>query len=350
MGRKKKKPVKPWCWYCNREFDDDKVLIYHQKAKHFKCHICHKKLYTAPGLAIHCSQVHKETVSKVPNAVSGRDNIDVEIFGLEGIPESDRIAHELAVQGGGRSAGEGEPSTKKLRMDGGMGMMYTQPVIPGMGPPMIMPGMTGPILPGMAPPGMPPAAIKPGIPPPGMQVPPPSRPLFPSAGPSSQAPTSMQTGAPNVPRPTFPAYQSRPGSAGGGAPPVATLPDIPVRVAAKVPPVGANSKLMHPEEDISMEEIRSRLPKYRVAKISSQPAVSMPEARMLQPPLQGGAPPLGRPQMNAPPIIRPGMGPPPPMNPNLSPMRPNIVRPGMGPPPTMAMMPPRPNFAPPQIH
>lgn len=62
----------------------------------------------------------------------------------------------------------------------------------------------------------------------------------------------MQTGAPNVPRPTFPAYQSRPGSAGGGAPPVATLPDIPVRVAAKVPPVGANSKLMHPEEDISM--------------------------------------------------------------------------------------------------
>lgn len=98
------------------------------------------------------------------------------------------------------------------------------------------------------------------------------------------------------------------------------------------------------------EEIRSRLPKYRVAKISSQPAVSMPEARMLQPPLQGGAPPLGRPQMNAPPIIRPGMGPPPPMNPNLSPMRPNIVRPGMGPPPTMAMMPPRPNFAPPQIH
>ena len=59
----------------------------------------------------------------------------------------------LLFIGGGRSAGEGEPSTKKLRMDGGMGMMYTQPVIPGMGPPMIMPGMTGPILPGMAPPG-----------------------------------------------------------------------------------------------------------------------------------------------------------------------------------------------------
>lgn len=46
-----------------------------------------------------CVQVHKETVSKVPNAVSGKDNIDLEIFGMEGIPEGDRIAHELALQG-----------------------------------------------------------------------------------------------------------------------------------------------------------------------------------------------------------------------------------------------------------
>jgi hypothetical protein len=89
----------PGTRYCKREFDDDKVLIYHQKAKHFKCHICHKKLYTAPGLAIHCSQVHKETITKVPNAIPGKDNIELEIFGLEGIPEGDRIAHELAIQG-----------------------------------------------------------------------------------------------------------------------------------------------------------------------------------------------------------------------------------------------------------
>lgn len=43
--------------YCNREFEDEKILIQHQKAKHFKCHICHKKLYTGPGLQIHCAQV-----------------------------------------------------------------------------------------------------------------------------------------------------------------------------------------------------------------------------------------------------------------------------------------------------
>ena len=49
--------------YCNRDFDDEKILIQHQKAKHFKCHICHKKLYTGPGLAIHCMQVRTLTFS-----------------------------------------------------------------------------------------------------------------------------------------------------------------------------------------------------------------------------------------------------------------------------------------------
>lgn len=75
------------------------MLIYHQKAKHFKCHICHKKLYTAPGLAIHCSQVHKEEVRHVPNALPHRDNIRAEIYGMEGIPEEDLAAHEQGKVG-----------------------------------------------------------------------------------------------------------------------------------------------------------------------------------------------------------------------------------------------------------
>ena len=34
MGKKKKKEiVKPWCYYCDRVFDDEKILIQHQKAK-----------------------------------------------------------------------------------------------------------------------------------------------------------------------------------------------------------------------------------------------------------------------------------------------------------------------------
>ncbi len=90
--------------YCNREFDDEKILIQHQKAKHFKCHICHKKLYTGPGLSIHCMQVHKETIDKVPNSVPGRGNIEIEIYGMEGIPPEDAREHERNRGSGGGAA------------------------------------------------------------------------------------------------------------------------------------------------------------------------------------------------------------------------------------------------------
>ena len=80
--------------YCNREFDDEKILIQHQKAKHFKCHICHKKLYTGPGLSIHCMQVHKDTIDKVPNSLPNRGNIEIEIYGMEGIPDADLKEHD----------------------------------------------------------------------------------------------------------------------------------------------------------------------------------------------------------------------------------------------------------------
>ena len=35
MGRKKKKYEEelPWCFYCDREFNDEKILIQHQRAK-----------------------------------------------------------------------------------------------------------------------------------------------------------------------------------------------------------------------------------------------------------------------------------------------------------------------------
>ena len=38
-------------------------------------------------------------MSTVPNAIPGRDSIEVEIFGMEGIPEEDRIAHERTKTG-----------------------------------------------------------------------------------------------------------------------------------------------------------------------------------------------------------------------------------------------------------
>ncbi|KAJ7954399.1 protein SUPPRESSOR OF FRI 4-like [Quillaja saponaria] len=94
MGKKKKRvSSKVWCYYCDREFDDEKILVQHQKAKHFKCHVCHKKLSTAGGMAIHVLQVHKEPVNQVPNAKPGRESTDIEIYGMQGIPPGILAAH-----------------------------------------------------------------------------------------------------------------------------------------------------------------------------------------------------------------------------------------------------------------
>ncbi|KAF9587634.1 hypothetical protein IFM89_004466 [Coptis chinensis] len=93
MGKKKKRASKVWCYYCDREFDDEKILVQHQKARHFKCHVCHKKLSTAGGMSIHVLQVHKETVTKVPNAKPDRESTEIEIFGMEGIPPEILAAH-----------------------------------------------------------------------------------------------------------------------------------------------------------------------------------------------------------------------------------------------------------------
>lgn len=87
MGRKKKKEAKPWCFYCQREFEDELVLVNHQKAKHFKCHLCSRRLYTGPALVIHCMHVHKEEVKEIPNSLPGREDPKINIYGSEGIPD-----------------------------------------------------------------------------------------------------------------------------------------------------------------------------------------------------------------------------------------------------------------------
>ncbi|GAB66029.1 hypothetical protein PCYB_081900 [Plasmodium cynomolgi strain B] len=89
MGRKKRKiniELKPFCYYCDREFDDEKVLIQHQKAKHFKCLQCNRKLDVASGLVIHMMQVHKTNLKTVPNALPKRNDPEIIIRGMEGVP------------------------------------------------------------------------------------------------------------------------------------------------------------------------------------------------------------------------------------------------------------------------
>jgi len=200
MGRKKKKQLKPWCWYCNRDFDDEKILIQHQKAKHFKCHICHKKLYTGPGLAIHCMQVHKETIDAVPNAIPGRTDIELEIYGMEGIPEKDmderRRLLEQKTQAESQKKKQQDDSDEYDDDDSAASTSFQpQPVQPQQGyiPPMAQPGLPPvPGAPGM-PPGIPP--LMPGVPPlmPGMP------PVMPGMPPGMMPMGGMMPPGPGIP-------------------------------------------------------------------------------------------------------------------------------------------------------
>ncbi|MCJ1264386.1 hypothetical protein MMC22_004257 [Lobaria immixta] len=104
MGKKKRghpdieeQLARPWCYYCERDFDDLKILINHQKAKHFKCERCGRRLNTAGGLSVHMTQVHKETLTTIENALPNRSGLDVEIFGMEGIPEDIVTSHNQRV-------------------------------------------------------------------------------------------------------------------------------------------------------------------------------------------------------------------------------------------------------------
>ena len=59
MGRKSKKgeTITPWCYYCEQEFTNDNDLILHQKARHFKCSECGKKMATIVALKVHLLDV-----------------------------------------------------------------------------------------------------------------------------------------------------------------------------------------------------------------------------------------------------------------------------------------------------
>lgn len=56
-------------------------------------------------MCIHVQQVHNETCTKVPNALKGRDHVDFDVYGMEGVPEEDMQAHLDSVL----------PQNKKLK-------------------------------------------------------------------------------------------------------------------------------------------------------------------------------------------------------------------------------------------
>ncbi|XP_043926758.1 BUB3-interacting and GLEBS motif-containing protein ZNF207 [Protopterus annectens] len=434
--------------YCNRDFDDEKILIQHQKAKHFKCHICHKKLYTGPGLAIHCMQVHKETIDAVPNAIPGRTDIELEIYGMEGIPEKDmeekrRILEQktqadilrkrnqddsdeyddddsvpgpsFPQKGMQNQQGYGPPGTQQGMppVPGPPGMPPMMPGVPPMMPgiPPVMPGMPPGMMPmgGMIPPGpgmphmmhgmlpgMPPPGPRPAVPPmtqaqpvtapglinrpPGLVAatsssqPPVTKPLFPSAGQMASV-TSSSTAASNPEsmtastkalfpsaaqaqsavsgpvgtdfkplnstptasteslKPTFPAYIQSTVSTTSTTNSVVPKSVIPVTSKPGTLSIAsATSKLIHPDEDISLEERRSQMTKYqRNIPRQGHPSLgALPGTTVggMMPPQQGmppqqpgmrpaipphgqfGGPPQGMPGFHPGPMPPYGQGPP----------------------------------------
>ena len=40
-------------------------------------------------------QVHKEAIDKIPNSLPNRTNVEVEIYGMDGIPDKDVKEHEI---------------------------------------------------------------------------------------------------------------------------------------------------------------------------------------------------------------------------------------------------------------
>ncbi|KAI9659139.1 MAG: hypothetical protein M1821_002099 [Bathelium mastoideum] len=86
-----------WCYYCERDFEDFRILISHQKAKHFKCQRCGRRLNTAGGLGVHMTQVHKETLTAVDNALPNRADPNLEIFAMEGIPDDILQSHRQRI-------------------------------------------------------------------------------------------------------------------------------------------------------------------------------------------------------------------------------------------------------------
>ncbi|EMC99906.1 hypothetical protein BAUCODRAFT_354810 [Baudoinia panamericana UAMH 10762] len=106
---KKKRPAvpsleelleRPWCYYCERDFDDIAILRQHQKAKHCRCDRCGRRLDTVGGLQVHVTQVHKESITEVENALPHRKDPSIEIFGMEGIPDELKQAHIQRVTEG----------------------------------------------------------------------------------------------------------------------------------------------------------------------------------------------------------------------------------------------------------
>jgi len=275
MGRKKKRGAddKPYCYYCDRNFQDDKILEQHQKAKHFKCCVCHKKLATASGMIVHVFQVHKEAISKIPNAKPGRDSISAALLegsaeeeGLEALfePDAKRAKLDLGEQPDQQTTGQPQafppyPHASPYGVPPPYGQGYPPHGYPPYGAPQgyspygAPPGASGP-------PGYPSAYPPPGGAPPGYP-----------AGAQPAYPGANSYGAPYAPLfPIQPTDSSSAASASGPAP------------GSGSPTNGEeNIVLVYDDaDDLSMEERRAMLERYNYNKEKVQRQVGELDAQI----------------------------------------------------------------------
>lgn len=74
-------------YYCDREFDDVKTLVHHQRTKHFCCGECGRTFGSVTSLRVHMLNSYKKSLKEVPHAMSGRENPDVVVHGMDGLPQ-----------------------------------------------------------------------------------------------------------------------------------------------------------------------------------------------------------------------------------------------------------------------
>ncbi|KAH7889188.1 hypothetical protein F5I97DRAFT_482408 [Phlebopus sp. FC_14] len=285
----------------------------HQKAKHFKCNMCPRRLNTAGGLAVHIQQVHKlepENLPRIENALPGRDGYEVEIFGMEGIPAPDvadykrRKEIELGLAAGSIS----QPQAKRPKIENRplseeelkaqleahkalMGGTSDTPAAPApeasasavYGAPPQAYAAPPALAPGIPPPGAsPPPGVVPGGPPPFLPGGPPPPGAFPGAPPFPPPMPGMPGFPPGPPPPGFPipppGMMPPPGMLPPGAPP---FPPGIARPPLPPPPafVSAGSASPFPPSSINGTPAASVTPGLPAA--GSPPAAAIPASMSL---------------------------------------------------------------------
>jgi len=217
-------------------------------------------------------QVHKETIDKIPNALPNRNSVEIEIYGMEGIPQGDVREHETKKNDKPSSATI-NISSSTINKNSLQSSVTTPNLMPpphlirpppGLPPPFMMPPM-----PGMPFPPIPTnLANLPPLPRPPIDLninnPPP---LFPAAINNLTSSTTLNNNDLNkITKSAGDLVNNKQMVTTNGTNSTTTTTAAVSNLIIQP----ANGKIIHPEEDISLEEHRGRQAKYsKIKSISS---------------------------------------------------------------------------------